>query len=93
MKVNAVQSYATNTVKKSTQKFSNNDARKLLKEELLPSMPENKINLYIEKVNKVCEKLKIQFNQLPINKEHPGNLSPDKNHEFCQEVLKLSLLG
>lgn len=92
MKVNAIQGYQTNVVK-TAKKFTNNDAINLLKKELAPSMPENSVNKYVETMKNICKKLNIQFKDLPINKEHPGNLNSEQSKTVCEEVFKFVALG
>lgn len=90
MKVQPIKTYSHT---KFNKQFTNNDAVNLLKKDLIPSMPEKTIASYIENMKNICKKLKIQFKDLPINKEHPGNLSREQSKAVCEEVFKLSLLG
>lgn len=92
MKVNAIQGYQTNVIK-NTKNFTNNDAVNLLKKELAPSMPEKTVNKYVETMKNICKKLNIQFKDLPINKEHPGNLNSEQSKAVCEEVFKFVALG
>ena len=93
MKIKSLQTFAQSGIAPAAAKYSNIDAVNLLKKELAPDMPDGIINLYISKVSRICRKLQIQFNQLPINKEHPDMLPPEKNSAFCREFYSLSIFG
>ncbi len=94
MKVSAINNVSKNiNAVNPVVKFTNDDAAKLIKKELSSSMPEKTINNYITQVKMICEKLKIQLKDLPINSEHKGTLSAEKSKEFCQEVFKLSIIA
>ena len=86
MKINAIAAPMAGKVVKA-------DTTSMLKKELAPTMPKERIDYYIENLKGICNKLKISFNDLPINKEHPGNLPADKAQELSKEVFKICFLG
>lgn len=68
---------------KSTKKeFSNDDAMKLMREELKDAMSEKELDNYMEFLAKSCEQLEIEPKNLPINEEHPGNLTEDQRKQL-----------
>ena len=55
----------------SKKEFSNEDAMKLMREELKDSMPEKELDNFMGELNGMCEYLEIEPKNLPINEEHP----------------------
>lgn len=55
----------------SKKEFSNEDAMKLMREELKDSMPEKELDNFMGELNGMCEYLEIDPKNLPINEEHP----------------------
>ena len=57
-----------------THRFTNDDALRLLRTELQECMNSRELDIYIKKIVEMCKRLEIEPKNLPINKEHPGNL-------------------
>ncbi len=67
--------------------FTNEAAIKLLGKELEKSMPKKNVEEYLKMIQKVCKKFNIQEKNLPINSEHPGNLSDEENFNLYESVI------
>ena len=61
----------TTRAQDSKKEFSNEDAMKLMREELKDSMPEKELDNFMGELNGMCEYLEIDPKNLPINEEHP----------------------
>ena len=55
-------------------RFSNEDALKLLRTELQKCMTSEEAEDYMKKIENICNRLGIEPKKLPINKNHPGGL-------------------
>ena len=76
----------------SKKEFSNEDAMKLMREELKDSMPEKELDNFMGELNGMCEYLEIEAKILPINEEHPGNLTDDQRKQIFT-LLKFDALS
>lgn len=76
----------------SKKEFSNEDAMKLMREELKDSMPEKELDNFMDELNGMCEYLEIEPKNLPINEEHPGNLTDDQRKQIFT-LLKFDALS
>lgn len=76
----------------SKKEFSNEDAMKLMREELKDSMPEKELDNFMGEFNGMCEYLEIEPKNLPINEEHPGNLTDDQRKQIFT-LLKFDALS
>lgn len=76
----------------SKKEFSNEDAMKLMREELKDSMPEKELDNFMGELNGMCEYLEIEPKNLPINEEHPGNLTDDQRKQIFT-LLKFDALS
>ena len=76
----------------SKKEFSNEDAMKLMREELKDSMPEKELDNFMGELNAMCEYLEIEPKNLPINEEHPGNLTDDQRKQIFT-LLKFDALS
>ena len=56
--------------------FSNEDALRLIRTELQNYMEQEDIDIYMKKLQEMCNRLGIEPKKLPINKNHPGDLKP-----------------
>lgn len=64
--------------KSPKKEFSNEDAMNLMREELKDAMSEKELNSYMKNLEDACKQLEIEPKNLPINEEHPGNLTKDQ---------------
>lgn len=78
--------------KKEKKEFSNEDAMALMREELKDSMPEKELNSFMEQLDGMCKYLEIEPKNLPINEEHPGNLTDDQRKQIFT-LLKFDALA
>ncbi len=58
--------------------FTNEDAMALMRKELQDAMTEKELDMYMKNLDEVCKQLEIEPKNLPINEEHPGNLTKDQ---------------
>ena len=82
----------TTKAQDSKKEFSNEDAMKLMREELKDSMPEKELDNFMGELNGMCEYLEIEPKNLPINEEHPGNLTDDQRKQIFT-LLKFDALS
>lgn len=82
----------TTKAQDSKKEFSNEDAMKLMREELKDSMPEKELDNFMGELNAMCEYLEIEPKNLPINEEHPGNLTDDQRKQIFT-LLKFDALA
>lgn len=74
------------------KEFSNEDAMKLMREELKDSMPEKELDTFMEQLDSMCKYLEIEPKNLPINEEHQGNLTDDQRKQIFT-LLKFDALS
>ena len=67
--------------------ISNEVAIDTLKKELSTTMTTGEIKKWTDKIISICDKMKIEPKQLPINPDLPGNLTPEQNSQIFEEVL------
>ena len=67
--------------------FSDQYALDTLQKELSGKMSTNEIKKWTDKVVSICNKLKIEPKQLPINPDLPGNLTREQNKQFFKEFV------
>ena len=72
--------------------FTNEDAMALMREELKDAMPEEELNTFMENLDGMCKYLNIEPKDLPINEEHPGNLTEDQRKQVFY-LLKVDSLS
>ena len=58
--------------------FTNEDAMALMRKELQDAMTEKELDNYMKTLDDACKQLEIEPKNLPINEEHPGNLTKDQ---------------
>lgn len=68
------------------KEYTNEDALALMEEELKGSMDEMELKTYMTVVELTCKDLKIEPKNLPINEEHPGNLTKEQSEKLFQRV-------
>ncbi len=51
------------------------------------SIPRQERIGWVKAIRDICEKHKIKPRNLPINKEHPGNLTPEQNSNIFTEIF------
>lgn len=78
--------------KNEKKEFSNEDAMALMREELKDSMPKKELNSFMEQLDGMCKYLEIEPKNLPINEEHPGNLTDDQRKQIFT-LLKFDALA
>lgn len=61
--------------KSSKKEFTNEDAMALMRKELQDAMSEKELDTYMKNLDEACKQLEIEPKNLPINEEHPGNLT------------------
>ena len=66
---------------KKKEDYTNEDAMALMREELKDAMPEEELNTFMENLDGMCKYLNIEPKDLPINEEHPGNLTEDQRKQ------------
>lgn len=64
--------------KSPKKEFTNDDAMALMREELKNAMTEKELDAYMKNLDDACKQLEIEPKNLPINEEHPGNLTKDQ---------------
>lgn len=74
------------------KEFSNEDAMKLMREELKDSMPEKELDTFMEQLDSMCKYLEIEPKNLPINEDHQGNLTDDQRKQIFT-LLKFDALA
>ena len=67
--------------------YTDNAAIDLFKKELKGQMPNNEIDEWVQKIKNICIDLKISPKNLPINKEHPGNLTIAQNKNLLNAIF------
>ncbi len=72
--------------------FSNEDAMALMRKELQDSMTEKELDTYMKNLDEACKQLEIEPKNLPINEEHPGNLTKDQRLQIFT-LLKFDSLS
>lgn len=78
--------------KSPKKEFTNEDAMALMREELKNAMPEKELNAYMKTLDAACKQLEIEPKNLPINEEHPGNLTKDQRLQIFT-LLKFDSLS
>lgn len=68
--------------KSPKKEFTNEDAMNLMREELKDAMSEKELNSYMKNLEDACKQLEIEPKNLPINEEHPGNLTKDQRTQI-----------
>ena len=58
--------------------FSNEAAKELLRTKLLEYLTKEESNSLVKKLEQTCEQLGVEIKNLPIDEEHPGNLTNDQ---------------
>jgi hypothetical protein len=74
------------SIEKSVQ-FTDKAALKLLEDELCIGMPKEDIVDWMKKVKHTCKKFGIAPKRLPINSEHPGNLTGVERSNIFSEIF------
>ncbi len=69
-----------------TAKLTDEKALKILTKELADGMSKQRINHWLNQVKQICKKFDIRPKDLPLNKEHPGNLTDDQNANIVKEI-------
>lgn len=64
--------------KNPKKEFTNEDAMALMREELKDAMSKKELDAYMKNLDDACKQLEIEPKNLPINEEHPGNLTKDQ---------------
>lgn len=64
--------------KSPKKEFTNEDAMALMRNELKDAMTEKELESYMKTLDDACKQLEIEPKNLPINEEHPGNLTKDQ---------------
>ncbi|RAI12072.1 MAG: hypothetical protein DKM24_03410 [Candidatus Melainabacteria bacterium] len=64
--------------KSPKKEFTNEDAMALMREELKDAMSKKELDAYMKNLDDACKQLEIEPKNLPINEEHPGNLTKDQ---------------
>ncbi len=78
--------------KSPKKEFSNEDAMALMREELKDAMSEKELDTYMKTLDDACKQLEIEPKNLPINEEHPGNLTKDQRLQIFT-LLKFDSLS
>ena len=71
--------------------YTDNAAIDLFKKELKGQIPNNEIDEWVQKVKNICLELNISPKNLPINKEHPGNLTIMQNKNLFTAIFSTIL--
>ena len=79
--------------KSPKKEFTNEDAMALMREELKDAMSEKELNSYMKNLDEACKQLEIEPKNLPINEEHPGNLTKDQRLQIFTLLKYDSLEG
>jgi len=58
-----------------------------LKNELSKTMEEKDVNKWMDTICSICKRAGIAPRKLPVNKDFPGNLTPEENHEIYLSVI------
>ena len=77
---------------KKKEEYTNEDAMALMREELKDAMQEEELNTFMENLDGMCKYLNIEPKDLPINEEHPGNLTEDQRKQVFY-LLKVDSLS
>ena len=72
---------------KKAVKLTDENALKLLNNELQSAIPQNEIAVWMKKIKQICVKFNIKPKDLPINQEHPGNLSLENRDNIFIEIF------
>lgn len=59
----------------------------VLRKELSERMEENDVNKWMDTICTICKRAGIAPRKLPVNKDFPGSLTPDENHEIYLSVM------
>lgn len=78
--------------KSPKKEFTNEDAMALMREELKDAMTEKELDNYMKTLDDACKQLEIEPKNLPINEEHPGNLTKDQRLQIFT-LLKFDSLS
>lgn len=70
-----------------TKSYTNEDALELMRKELKDAMSEKELDTYMTKLQESCKKLKIEPKDLPINEEHPGNLTEEQKAQLFSQTM------
>ena len=77
---------------KKKEEYTNEDAMALMRKELQDAMTEKELDMYMKNLDEVCKQLEIEPKNLPINEEHPGNLTKDQRLQIFT-LLKFDSLS
>lgn len=69
--------------------LTNKAALRLMADELSSGMQKSSINYWIKQLQKICQRLKIEPKRLPINNNHPGNLTDVERLDILSEIFDL----
>lgn len=73
--------------------FSNEQAIKLIREKLAECMTKKELDIYMDKLGEICQKLGIEPKDLPIDKEHQGNLKDYQRTQISFLVKEDAISG
>ena len=76
--------------KSPKKEFTNEDAMALMREELKDAMSKKELDAYMKNLDDACKQLEIEPKNLPINEEHPGNLTKDQRLQIFTCLLYTS---
>lgn len=76
-----------------TEDFLDEEALELFRAKLSKCMDEEKLESCMQKLKEMCAQLEIEPRDLPIDKEHPGNLEDYQRKQFAFLVKKFVYLS
>ena len=69
------------------KEVSDEEVLDVLRTELMTRMEPENIDKWISTIAQICEETGIEPKRLPVNKQYPGDLTPEENHEILMSIF------